>query len=357
MTKHKKQVDFDEIMIKPKTLAIGGVVVLVVALVVAIFLAYSTKTSPGIRLKAVFSKNLPLPVAVVNYRHWLLASDLEKNLASVQQFYATQNFSQAGMRIDFSTPDGQKRLEIKKKELLQKMVEDKAIELLANEKGIKITQAQVDKIINQKLQEFGTADEVKKDLLTSYGWSIEDFKMRVVLPGMYKEELEKYFNEHDANSAQAHAAIMQAQKALASGKTFAQVATQYSAGASKEKGGELGWVKKSQLLPELQTALFGTTEFENGSVIESSIGFHLVEVENRKQDGDEATVQLRQIFVAKKSFADWLASQMKKMSVLLPTGEFSWNSKDGVVEFKDSNLTKFENEARANAEGDASIIF
>jgi parvulin-like peptidyl-prolyl isomerase len=201
MQKHKKGTNFDEIKIKPKTLAIASLIVLLVAFITAVFLAYGTKTSVGIRVRAIFSEIIPAPAAIINYRYFVLLGDLERNLSSVQKFYATQDLSQTGLRVDFSTPDGQKRLEIKRKNLLQKMIEDKVIEIIANKKGISISQEQAGEIVNQKLQELGTADEVKKNLLDSYGWTIDDFKKQVVLPGMYKDALNAYFDQHDSNTA------------------------------------------------------------------------------------------------------------------------------------------------------------
>ncbi len=358
MEKEKKVVDFDEIRIKPKTLVISLLLILLVAVFLALFLAYGTKTILGNRIAKTISKVVPYPAAILNYHNFVFENEVEKNLTSLEQFYATQNFSQAGLRIDFTTADGQKRLEIKRKELLQKMVEDKAIKILANERKIIISQDQVDKIVNQKMQELGTTEEVKKNLLRSYGWTIEDFKKQVVLPGMYKDALAVYFNENDANIKQTEDIAKKAKKDLDSGKDFVQVVNLYSSGFSKEKGGELGWVKKSQLLPELQLALFGAEPFENDSIIESSIGFHIIEIENKKKDNNnEDVLLLRQIFIAKYSFADWLVEKMKAMSILLPSREFNWNSESGLVEFTDSILTKFEEEARGKAQGDASIIF
>ena len=357
MTKSKKAVDFDEIKVAPKTLAIASGLILLVVLLILAILAYGTKTAAGFRIKEAVAKVAPAPVAIINYRHLILLSDLEKKLTSVQQFYATQDFSQTGLRVDFSTPDGQKRLEIKKKDLLQKMIEDEAIVLLANEKGINISQAQVNQAVNKKLQNAGTVEDIKKNLLDSYGWTIEDFKKQVVLPSVYKDALIAYFNEHDSNASQVSATINKAKSELDGGKDFAQVANSYSNGSSKANGGQLGWVKKSQLLPELQAALFGPTPYKKDSIIESSIGFHIIEIENQKKDAGEDVLQLRQIFVAKYSFADWLPDQMKKMSVVLPFNEFKWNKALGSVEFKDNSLTVFEQKAKEDAQGDASIMF
>ncbi len=357
MTKHKKQTDLGEVKIKPRTLVLSGLVMVIIFFIVTVALAYGTKTSVGIRLKGFYAKLAPAPAAIINYRHFVLSSELEKNLASVEKFYATQDFSKTGLRVDFSTPEGQKRLAIKKKDLLQKMIEDRAIEILASERKITVSGEQATKIVNEKLQEFGTAEEVKKNLADSYGWNLEDFKKQVVIPSLYKEQLTAYFNEHDANPTKTKALADKAKSELASGKDFAQVANLYSDGSSKGKGGELGWVKKAQLLPELQVALFSKEAFKNDTVVESSIGFHIVEIENKKKDGGEDVLQLRQIFVAKYAFADWLVEQMKKMSIILPLNEFRWKSSEGVIEFKDGALNEFERQARQQTKGDASIIF
>ncbi len=357
MKKNKKTVDFDEIMIKPKTLIISGLIFLILLFLLTAYMAYGTTTSVGIRLKGVFSRIIPAPAAIINYRNVILSSEVEKNLASVEQFYASQDFSQTGLRVDFSTPDGQKRLEIKRKGLLQKMIEDQAIKIIAGQKGINITQKQIDQAVAQKLQDLGTIDSVKNDLLHSYGWSIDDFKKQVVLPSMYKDALTSYFNEHNNETAKTQDIVKKAKDELSGGKSFAQVAELYSTGSSKDSGGQLGWVKKNQLMPELQVALFDNTNFKNDSVIESSIGYHIIEIQNQKKDNGEDVLQLRQIFVAKYSFADWLNQEMKKMSVLIPSGEFNWNKDQAVVEFRDKSLTEFEKKSRLETQGDASIIF
>jgi hypothetical protein len=280
-------------------------------------------------------------------------------LASIQKFYQTQDLSKEGLRIDFTTPDGEKRLQIKEREILDKLVEDKIIGVLAKKNGISISQADVDKAVAQKLNTYGTANDIEKDLFDSYGWSMDDFKKFVILPGVYKEALSLFVAQQNTNTdnSQSKIKIEKAQKQLKDGEDFAKVVSEYSEGASKEKSGELGWVSKDQVLPELQEALFSSKSFEKNSIIESSIGFHIVDVESEKKDNNQDVLQLRQIFVAKNTFADWLQDQKKDMKIIVPLSGFTWDDSTGSVGFRKEEMREFEKNERAKAVGDASIMF
>ena len=347
----------DEKKIRLTTLIYAILIIVVLIIGISAVLAYGTQSSIGKRVNSFVSNTLPLPAAIVNYTNIVYLKDVEKDLASIEKFYQTYDFSDEGLRVDFSTPEGRKRLQIKKREIIDKLVEDKIIEILARNKKIKISQKDIDKIVSQKLNEYGTTDEVKNDLLNSYGWSMDDFKKFVVMPSAYKAALSAYVSQNELDSSEPKAKAEQAQKELASGKNFKEVVEKYSVGASKENSGELGWVKRDQLLPELQNALFGQKSFEKNSIIESSIGFHIIEIENKKKENNEDMFQIRQIFIAKNTFADWLDNQKKDMSVWIPLSGFTWNNSNASVDFRSKEMQEFEKTERAKSVGDASIMF
>jgi parvulin-like peptidyl-prolyl isomerase len=353
-----EQNDLDnEKKIKLATIFYAILVVIVIAVGIGSILAYGTQTAIGEKIAAVIEKTIPFPAAIVDYKHIVFLNDVGKNLASIEKFYQSQDLSKEGLRVDFTTEDGKKRLEVKRREIMDKLVEDKIIEILAKNKGISISKKDIDDAVNQKLAEYGTADDVKNSLLNSYGWSLEDFKQRVILPTMYKEALATYVADQKFDDPLPKEKIEKAQKELASGKDFAQVAKDYSEGSSRENGGELGWVKKNQVILELQDVLFGSKPFEKNSIVESSIGFHIVEVENQKKENGEDVLQLRQIFIAKNTFADWLEIQKKQMRVWVPLREFTWNNSTGSVDFRSEQMRTFEKDERSKAQGDASIMF
>lgn len=358
MAKHKKKSgDENEKKIKVSTLIYAILIILMLGLAVASILAFGTSTRLGANLKAKIAKIVPFPAAIINWQRVVFASDVEANLASVQKFYATQNFASAGLRVDFTTEDGQKRLKIKEREILDKLVEDQIIQILAKQKGVKIADADMENLVQEKLKEFGTTEDVQKDLTNSYGWSMADFKKRVVMPALYTQALSEKVLAENGNTKEAKAKIEKAQQELESGKDFVEVVRSYSQGTSKEQNGELGWVSKDQVLPELQEVLFNeSSSFKKNNVIESSIGFHILDIENSKTEDDVDYLQLRQIFVSKNTFVDWLERQKKQMDVNVPMKDFVWNKETGSIDFADEAMRKFEKESREKVQGDASIM-
>ena len=82
---------------------------------------------------------------------------------------------------------------------------------------------------------------------------------------------------------EAHKKISQAASALRAGKNFSSVAKEFSEDPeTAKKGGDLGFIMKNQTLPEIATAMVKLKTGENSAIIESSIGFHIVQLTNKK---------------------------------------------------------------------------
>lgn len=356
--KKLKQIENQLKMVKVSTVLYAILIVIVVTFIVLSVLAYGTNTTVGKKLSALFSRVIPFPAVVVGYTNFIPLGEVQKNVASVKQFYENQDFSGSGIRIDFSTAEGQKRLMLKEKEVLNKMLEDKVIIMLAKERGIKISKSEIDNDVTKKLNEYGTKDDVKKDLARLYGWSLEDFKVKVVQPSMYRERLSKAIENELEPTEEAKAKIENAKKELDKGVDFTEVAKRFSEGSSSKNGGEIGWIKKDQLVTELQSVLFsGVYNNKEHAIIESALGFHIVEVEEKKKDGDIDVIRVRQIFVRKETFSDWLSQQMTGMKIYVPLNDFAWDKDGQIIDFKDEEMKKFESEIMEKPQGDASVIF
>lgn len=68
---------------------------------------------------------------------------------------------------------------------------------------------------------------------------------------------------------------------LAKGADFAKLAKKYSTCPSAKKGGELGEVKKGQLVKQIDSVVFSKAEKVVHGPIKSQFGFHLVEIKFR----------------------------------------------------------------------------
>ena len=83
---------------------------------------------------------------------------------------------------------------------------------------------------------------------------------------------------------EARKKINQALSDLKKGETFPSVAKEFSEDPKTvDKGGDLGFMMKNQTLPEISSAMVKLKVGEISSVIESSLGFHIIKLMEKKE--------------------------------------------------------------------------
>lgn len=341
--------------IRWSTIGYGLMTILILLLVAALSVTYfAPRRIPAVQS---FVNKMPFPAVVVGYREVISFRELAQNVKAIRRFYENQDFSKIGIRVDFSTEDGQKRLQVREKEVLNKMLEDVVVQKLAKDRGIFVGSEMARQGVARKLEEYGNAKEVQDNLQRLYGWKLSDFEEKVVLPSLYSEKLnESYLKEVDSTSA-AKEKIEKAAEALRNGSAFGEVVRQYSEGQTADKGGDLGWFALPDLAPELRSPVALQKVGTSGSVIESSLGFHIILVEETKQEKSGQLYKIKQIFTRKHIFADWLSEEMKNMSILVLNPLYYFDSETARIEFRDEAWKKYEEELYKKASGDASFFF
>lgn len=329
------------------------VVVLVFAASLAMTYAFPQSSAFAENLK----NTLPYPAVIISYQGGITYRTLAENMSAIKRFYEAQDFSKVGLRVDFSTDEGKKRFKVREKEVLNKMIEDETIRFLAGDRGIRISREEAAQAVSRKLEEYGSGEEVKKDLDRLYGWTLSDFEEKVVIPSLYQEKLQASFVKEVDAASEGKKKIGSAQEALRAGKPFAEVAKRYSEGSTAEEGGSLGWFALEDLALELRQPVAAQKIGVPGDVIESGLGFHIVIVEEIKKEDQKQLYRLSQIFTRKVTFADWLAEKMRGLPIFVLSPEYRWNSDEARVEFKEQEWRDFEKNLFEKADGDATFFF
>lgn len=317
--------------------------------------------SPLNNLNNKVFKYFSYPVVVVDKTKIITSKELIADTEAVKKFYESQDFSSVGMRIDFTTKEGKVRAEIKEKDVLDKLVEDEIIREIAEKNGITVTKAEAQDEIQQKIEEFGDAKALAVNLEKLYGWNLNEFRDKIVIPQIYLQKLITFYLENEQLNSDSYLKIKKAKEELKEDNSnFGEIAKKYSDGSSADNEGALGWFKKEQLVPEVAEAVYDIEPGRSTAIIQSTLGYHIVFLEGvrRVEDkkGEEIIeVNLKQIFIRGDSFLDWLNMQKKQARVWSLLRKYQWDENSAQIKFRDEKMQKIEKNLKMKSEGDPSM--
>ena len=164
---------------------------------------------------------------------------------------------------------------------------------------------------------------------------IRDFVEDV--PDVTEEEARAYFQEHrSAYSIQvrlAHILVRsrpEAERALADirgGAPFENVAAGVSIDQTASQGGDLGYMRRGEMVHELEEAAFELKVGEVGDVIASSYGYHIIKVLDRHPGAGQPSFGSKEAAVMsfltsqrrRTAFDDWLIELEERATVVIDT--------------------------------------
>jgi parvulin-like peptidyl-prolyl isomerase len=289
----------------------------------------------------------------------------DKIIAVVNGEIITQNEFNAAFepylkRIDETYPGSDKEAIIRqtKAALLQRFIDDLLIEQEAKKAGTSIKEEEVMEVLRDSLarQNIRMEDFLKKT--ESEGRSLETVKnevrgqmMRTRLMRreikskvmISDQEIGEYYNRHrDEYEGKEAVRIKQilllipknadeetkagirneAQQILnraASGEPFDLLAMKYSQGPEAQQGGDIGFIEKGVIIPEVEKAAFSLPLEQISNVIESSLGFHIIKVIDKRGAGLKKIESVREEIKTKledekleKKYDEWISAVRKK---------------------------------------------
>ena len=268
------------------------------------------------------------------------------------------------------------------REVLEQFITEKLLEAEIREAGIKVADEEVDAYIDQIKKRNRLSDEDLKTALGREGQTVASYRASVRTElekselinrqvkkkvNITDDDVQRYYKLNAKNyrdqdrvrlrhillplseksSADDVSAVMakaeELYKRIKDGEDFAVLARQYSEGAGRDEGGEIGWVNRGTLLKPIEDVAFNTLAVgEVSQPIRSSLGVHLVKLEN-KQTGALLPLSVvgakikEELYVKalEERFATWLKTDLRRkhtVDVKIAGVEFKpEDSKEGTV--------------------------
>lgn len=251
----------------------------------------------------------------------------------------------------FEGADGEGRLLEFRQQTLNSMINTILWQQAAEERGVTVTDAQVQKRIDELKAGFPEAAQFEQALEQS-GMTLEELKDQVrnqiltealISPAseVSEEDVREFYEANKAQFTEAaairasHILFNEADKALAEsvlaqirdGADFAELARQHSEDpASASGGGDLGW-PAVPYVPEFQQALEGLEINEISDLVQTQFGWHIIKAAERREERvrplEEVTEQIEQSIIQQRNaeaYQVFLAELREKadIEILIP---------------------------------------
>ncbi len=177
--------------------------------------------------------------------------------------------------------------------VLRRLIVDAFVRQIAREYGVSVEQSEIDTFVQENIvARYENREKAEEDVVKRYGWTIDVFARKFVLPTILDQKLGKAYLETVKDPSKKEAIRGEAQAVLdriKGGESFEKMAKEFSADTSnKDKGGDLDWFGKGVMVPEFEQAVFSLKKGELGSeLVETEFGFHIVRVDDTRKTKDQ----------------------------------------------------------------------
>jgi len=255
----------------------------------------SNPTSEAVR---TIVKIVPYPAAMVNsnvvgYRDFLSSYD---GLATFYDKQATE--------LGAEIPDQADMIE----NILNNLIRMELIESLAKGRGITVDPAEVDKLMDQAVQDAGgSVEEFNQMIKDNYGWDSQDFRSMVLEPLMLATGLQDALLVDEQLQADRKAIADGALERIRGGEEFATVAFEVSEDQSGMNGGDIGYITPGAFGdPVWDELVFSMEDGEVSEVLDADQVFGILRVEEilGTSETDNLQAKVSVIIVSKRLLED-----------------------------------------------------
>ena len=228
---------------------------------------------------------------------------------------------------------------------LDTLIMEKIIEMEAKKQGIQVTEQDVEEEIDKMAEQYG-GRETFEQIIGMYGYSMDGMKedigmslkiKEIMRPSITitEEEMKEYFEENKETFAveeqikvshiltETEEVAAEVKEKLDAGEDFAELAKEYSTDESnKDFGGDLGIVKRGEMVPEFEEAAFSMEAGSISEPVKTQFGYHIIKVDDKKEareaDFEQSKEQIEEILFEDKvqdEFNTWYQGKLEEYEI------------------------------------------
>jgi hypothetical protein len=270
---------------------------------------------------------LRLPVAIVGDQ-WLSYVDYQKDVPNITSYLERNEPPDAASKRTLSTDVYTRKI------ILNKVIGESLLSIIAKEQKVTFTEADIQKTYDGYVQQSGNAADVEQYIKTLYGWSVDQFKQKLIKPQVIQQNLaDKYFADVKGQVSAIRDRVTAA--------TFSDSASKESQDApTAVKGGALELNTKTiadAYTAEAVKTITALGDKQISPVLETSRGYEIVLLEKKAAATTKAngTVYTLRRIVKTPDFNTWLSdlvtAKAKALRVFLFEPRFRWEAACGVL--------------------------
>jgi parvulin-like peptidyl-prolyl isomerase len=275
---------------------------------------------------------LPYP-AVITGKQVVRYNDLtEFNKALTTYFAALKDFNP-----NFSAPEP---IDVKA-DALDELVRQQALKILSKRYNVNVSSLEIDEQMKKLVAQAGSEENVESAIKNLYGWSLEEYRERIIVPYLTRQHVQEQLSSDDALAVNKEAK-QKADEALAkleAGEDFAELAKASSEDTdSRAAGGDLGFIKRGDRDKTFEDAAFALEKGARSDVVRTPSGFVILLAVDKKttagateDDAPTEEVQIRQILFRTADIDGELTNTLRDMKIVTMVRGLRWDSGTGHI--------------------------
>jgi parvulin-like peptidyl-prolyl isomerase len=170
-------------------------------------------------------------------------------------------------------------------QVLWRLVNNLLVESAAKKYGIAVEDKDIQNLKEQMLRQFKDEIAANEELNKRYGWNMGVYEQKVMRPFVLQTKLSQKIKEDVKTKENARTQAEKILQEIKNGADFAALAKQYSSDSSGERGGDLGWFGKGEMVLPFEQAVYSLKKGEiYPTLVETVYGYHVVKLDDRKTE-------------------------------------------------------------------------